>query len=893
VSSANGSDPADRSSPPLAGSSAGSSSGDSHRSLPGDERYEILAEIGRGASGVVYRARDRETHVVVALKILGDADPTPALVRRSRRELQAAWKVTHPGIVRIHDLARVRGHLALSMELVEGETLELRLKRKPPLTAMEISNLATDLARALAAAHREGVTHRDLKPANLILRASNGRVVITDLGISRLAEANASVETSAGGDDGAADGLAMTREGALMGTPLYMAPEQLFAQGDVGPRADVYAFGVILYEAATGKLPHSGRTILELRQSRLRKPPPLTSLPPFLARIIDRALSPDPHDRFADGGELRAALAEATHRGRMRTTALGVAALLALALVGGGLALRARHDAAPAPTAALPAAPSSFVPRIATLSTRTESLSRGGISSDGRTMAIMSTRGGPWGWWLVDLPKSEWRPVPTVRSMDVAPNARFIDRDRALVLSDGKALWRVPVDGSAPPVELAPTQLAFFDVTPDGRQLLFAANPSDLSMLDLATRKATPVYHFPDAHGFFDLSIAADGQHVLITRFIQERSIGNGYDRCVLVELDLATHQLRAVPTLGPGNCEARYVPGEPGAAIISSRRGGTLALWKIFLDGKTPVQLTSGIAGDDVSPLISPDGTQLYYVHDTSRLQLFVSRPHRPWSLVTDDLLDHDEPAFDKAGKHLWSRSFDPDQGQRILTVRSGADFEQIRAIPGVEPQDFAISSDGDEAVVIGSDGNGRRVRLEPNRATVTPLPIHGVPAALGGISWSSDRTRIALARQVDPSGVFSLGLDGSGSDEVYTGAAACATFSPTDPNLIAALHQTAKGWQPIFVDLHTRKVREVGSADGAGLVGLTWSPSGDAIYYPCATGQICRAAVKGGAPTVARDAVGDQLLGVAAAGDGTLVAASVSGHARLLVLQNLRDAR
>ena len=209
------------------------------------------------------------------------------------------------------------------------------------------------------------------------------------------------------------------------------------------------------------------------------------------------------------------------------------------------------------------------------------------------------------------------------------------------------------------------------------------------------------------------------------------------------------------------------------------------------------------------------------------------------------------------------------------------------------MEPQDFAISADGEEAVVIGTDGNGRRVRLEANGASVTPLPLRHVPAALGGVSWSSDRTRIALGRTANPSGVFSLALDGGGSDEVYSGPASCAAFSPTDPNLVAALRQTPKGWQPIFIDLRTHKIREVGGADAAGLVGLAWTPSGDAIYFPCATGPICRAAVKGGAPTVARDSVGDQLMGIAASGDGTLVASTVGGHARLLVLENLRDAR
>jgi hypothetical protein len=888
VSSENDSDPAGRSSPSLPGPPS-----ESNRPLPGDDRYEILDEIGRGASGVVYRARDRETDVVVALKILGDSNPTPAVIRRCRRELQAAWKVTHPGIVRIHDLARVRGHLALSMELVEGETLERRLKRTPPLTPTEISHLAVDLARALAAAHREGVTHRDLKPANLILRAANGRVVVTDLGISRLAEAQSAGDSSA--DAGPAPGLDMTHEGALMGTPLYMAPEQLFAQGDVGPRADVYAVGVMLYEAATGKLPHSGRTVLELRQARLRKPPLVTSLPPALARVIDRALSPDPNDRFADGGELRAALAAATHEGPKRRTAIGVAALLLVALVGAGLALRARHRATPTATATAgaPSPRSSFVPRIATLSTRTESLSRGGLSSDGRTLAILSTRGGNWGWWLIDLPSNQWKQVPTSRTLDVAPTARFMDGDRALVLSDGSALWRIAIDGKSPPVQLARTQLSFFDVSRDRRQLLFAANPSDLSLLDLGTRVVTPIHHFPDAHGFFDVSIAPDGKHALTTRFIQERSVGNSYDRCVLFEVDLATHQVRSVPTDGPGNCEATYVPGEPRAAVLSSRRGGTLALWKVFLDGGAPVQLTTGEAGDDVSPLVAPDGSRLYYIHDTSRTQMFVSRPRRPWSLLTDDFFDHDEPALDKAGKRLWSRSFDPDQGLRVLSVRTGADFDQIQTIAGVEPQDFAISPDGDEAVVIGTDGNGRRARLGTSGATLTPLPVRGVPTAFGGISWSRDRTRIALARQTEPAGIFSLALDGGGSEEIFAGPACCAAFSPTDANLVAALRQTSKGWQPIFVDLRTRKMREAGRDDGAGLVGLVWSASGDAVYYPCATGQICRAAVKGGTPTVARDAVGDQLLGLTAGGDGTIVASSVSGHARVLVLQNLSEAR
>jgi tetratricopeptide (TPR) repeat protein len=281
-------------------------------------RYELEAELGRGQFGAVFRARDRVADERVAIKLIlrTQADA----VARVRRELKAARKVSHPGVVRIHDVFEVEGTLALSMELVEGETLELRLRREPKLPAAALSSLAADLARALAAAHTAGVTHRDLKPANIILRATNGRAVLTDFGISRVLQL---AELPPGGET--PPELQLTVEGALVGTPLYMAPEQL-SGGEIGPAADIYAAGVVLYQAATGELPHQAGSLEELQRARLADVRPSLresrrDLPDGLRQTIERCLAPDPRDRPADGtalkNELMGFLASSEFTGRI------------------------------------------------------------------------------------------------------------------------------------------------------------------------------------------------------------------------------------------------------------------------------------------------------------------------------------------------------------------------------------------------------------------------------------------------------------------------------------------------------------------------------------------------------------------------------------------------
>lgn len=333
------------------------------------DRYEVLGELGRGGQGVVLRARDRKADTVVALKLL-DRTRSVERLARFQRELQVARKVTHPSVVRIYDLVELPDRLALSMELVEGEALDYKMARDGKLSARDLIALAKDLARALEAAHEAGVVHRDLKPANVILRAGSGRAVVTDFGVSRLHGGIGETTANRSAPDGtpvrvtsSTPGAKLTQEGVLIGTPEYMAPEQLEGRTDIGPAADVYAFGVVMFEAATGTRPHKGPTVRALSAARRDVAAPALAslrpdLPAGLCALVDRCLAIDPAARFADGAALRVAidrldLQAAPSRSGLSTTRLALGgAVLVIAAAAGAWMLHTRSTTQGAPTAA-------------------------------------------------------------------------------------------------------------------------------------------------------------------------------------------------------------------------------------------------------------------------------------------------------------------------------------------------------------------------------------------------------------------------------------------------------------------------------------------------------------------------------------------------------------
>ena len=260
-----------------------------------DGRYELHELIGEGTFGRVYRGYDRRLARAVAIKVIKPwwaEDPEGA--ESFEREAQLLARVSDPGIVQIFDVGQAEEGLYFVTELVEGESLAMRLKRGGPLDVWEAVDIVEQLCRAVQRAHAQHIVHRDIKPANVLL-SDRGRVKVGDLGIARLAE-------------GTTDGGTAT----IVGTPRYMAPEQASGQ-PVTPATDVYSAGIVLYEMLAGRAPFGGESAVEIALQHVNlEPPPLpTATPKSLSRVVARALAKDPADRFQSAVAMADALARA------------------------------------------------------------------------------------------------------------------------------------------------------------------------------------------------------------------------------------------------------------------------------------------------------------------------------------------------------------------------------------------------------------------------------------------------------------------------------------------------------------------------------------------------------------------------------------------------------
>jgi serine/threonine protein kinase len=269
-------------------------SSDTDESLPNPfGRYEIKQQLGRGGMGTVYLAHDSQLNRLVALKVpLLNHDPKRE--RQFLREARAAAALQHPSICPIYDFGEIDGRFYITMAYLEGGSLATRLDRGP-LPVGEAINLARTIADALGEAHRAGIVHRDLKPAN-ILFDKGGRPFVADFGLAR----NLKVT-----------GIESTSGQAIAGTPAYMSPEQINGQSE-DPTTDVYALGVVLYEALTGKRPFDGPLGTVLGKIAMDEPRPPSQVHPQVDRRLDaiclKALAKSPVDRFANMGAFRSAL---------------------------------------------------------------------------------------------------------------------------------------------------------------------------------------------------------------------------------------------------------------------------------------------------------------------------------------------------------------------------------------------------------------------------------------------------------------------------------------------------------------------------------------------------------------------------------------------------------
>ncbi|HEX7184379.1 MAG TPA: protein kinase [Thermoanaerobaculia bacterium] len=258
------------------------------------QRFEILSVLGAGGMGVVYKARDRELDDLVALKMLKrEAVGDRGQLDRLKSELKLARKITHPNVLRTHDFGEIDGMPFISMEYVRGVTLRYLLDQTKRLPYSAGLRLAKQLCAGLGAAHAVGVMHRDIKPENLILEPT-GNAKLMDFGIARPIKRMEAGQTEAG---------------FIVGTPLYLSPEQLEGQ-EVDARADIYSTGVVLYEIFSGELPFNAPSAVEIMLKHLREPAPSPrthwpEMPPKLEAIILRCLEKSPEARYRTVDDLQ------------------------------------------------------------------------------------------------------------------------------------------------------------------------------------------------------------------------------------------------------------------------------------------------------------------------------------------------------------------------------------------------------------------------------------------------------------------------------------------------------------------------------------------------------------------------------------------------------------
>ena len=532
--------------------------------------YEVLEKIGSGGMGVVFKARDLKLGRTVALKFLSEhlARDREA-IDRFEREARAASALNHPGICTIHEIEEVDGRVFLAMELLEGISLKERL-HNGPLPFKDVLDYAVQIADALQAAHAKGICHRDIKPGNLFL-VNGGRVKVLDFGLAKF-----DATESTPGDLS----TLMSMPGVFLGTVAYMSPEQALGQ-TLDARTDLFSFGLVLFEMATGRQAFTGPTAAILEAVLNRQPPgPSTivaGIPPAFDRLVEKALEKDREMRFQAAAELGADLKRVEREAHAAVPSVPAnirhvskSAVAAMILAGAVLSAVAVYIATRG-TGGAAHGPLMADARFTQITTRPGLEGSPSLSPDGHSVVYASRSAGNW---------------------DI-----YLDR------IEDKQTTNLTVDTAADDVDPA--------FSPDGRQVAFRSerDGGGIFVMDVDGRSVRRVTNFGHNPAW------SPDQKSIVCATERVESPGSRLASSTLWVVDVASGQRRQLTTSDA--VQPHWSPGGERIAYWTSLADGR-GIWTIPATGGEPVR----VIGDQTitlnwNPVWSPDGRHLFFASD------------------------------------------------------------------------------------------------------------------------------------------------------------------------------------------------------------------------------------------------------------------------------------
>jgi Tol biopolymer transport system component/tRNA A-37 threonylcarbamoyl transferase component Bud32 len=687
--------------------------------------YDIVAALGAGGMGEVYRARDTKLNRDVAIKVLPDRlAQDPAALARFEREAQAVAALSHPNILAIHDFGTEKGIAYAVTELLEGETLRARMAGGA-LPVRKAIDIGVHIVRGIAAAHERGIVHRDLKPENVFL-TRDGVVKLLDFGLAKASAAAGdgarprALDPSAPPADAFETRAALTSEGTILGTVGYMSPEQVRGHA-LDHRTDIFSFGAILYEMLTGRRAFQGDSHVETMNAILKDDPPEftevnPNLPGSLDRIIRRCLEKQPADRFHSAHDLAIALeamagastssasltAIPATLGRPRRDLTTVIAAAAVLVVGAAAFLAGRGlSGAAAPSA----------PEFHRLTYRRGPVWSAAIAPDGATFLYSAAwEGSPLQVYSTRSESPESLALPYVNA-DVTS---ISSKGELAIVSNRRGrtgyarpgtLARAPLSGGAPRDVLEDVQDAAW--LPDGTDLAVSHVVNGTYRLEFPIGNV--VY---ETTGWIShLRVSPDGTRVA---FLDQPIVGDDRGRPAIID---ASGQKQSIDV----DCESTqgiaWAPSGREIWFTCASRGLWRALLAASLDGRvrTVLQVPGSLFLGD----IAPDGTVLL-AHDSSRRGIM--------ALTPGETQERDLSWLD------WSQPMMLSEDGRTLLITE----EGEGGGPGYGV--FLRSTDGSPAVRLGT---GEGLGLSPDGRWVIAQKLDPAPAQLVLMPTGAGQTR------------------------------------------------------------------------------------------------------------------------------------------------------